>query len=461
MVRVASMTAARPRPAPLEAVLEQTSSEIPGAEGRPKARGHGFAVLFAACVELQEVCCCVSLQRAANSPCRARPPGVGRAEPLTPCPSDQLLRATEDERDVLRDANGALRRQVQQLQSRCSELTERARRLEDGERGLPDVGVCVCGGARAPSAPIEPQHAVPQGGPHPARQPSTRPPQVPPLHALLRGNFLVDGSSEGRQSLGHKEGVPEAGVLQEDDGDVDLDEIPVGHDIWALMDHSVRMRIEQWVTEQGRAVRDYGPLSELARSVDGGSHGRSSARYSVSHAPSATDYGSVTYGQYGEDEGLLSLCDDESSSDSDDDGYLQHESAPAGLDEADLLMVEDAGGQQRGSCVGGGSRRRAGRCSDDRVARHGEQGAAEPSTLPENADRWNIDAQEDEWRLAKGADAEELVRMQRRAAQRRIRLRSSVESGPVFSQTLFGRMMCMQDRAPGVLHEALTADLPF
>lgn len=321
-------------------------------------------------------------------------------------------------------------------------MTERARRLEEGAGGLQEVGACVCGGARPPSAPIEPQHTVP----------STRPPQVPPLHALLRGgNFLVDGSSEGRQSFGHKEGVPEAGVLQEDDGDVDLDEIPVGHDIWALMDHSVRMRIEQWVTEQGCAVRDYGPLSELARSVDGGSHSRSSARYSLSHAPSATDYGSVTWGQCGEDEGLLSLCDDDSSSDSDDE-YLKHESTSAGLGAADWLKVEDAGGQ----------RQREGRCHEREVcASHGEQGAAEPSTLPENADRWNIDAQDDDWRLAKGADAEELVRMQRRAAQRRIRMRSSVESGPVFSQTLFGRMMCMQDRAPGVLQEALTADLPF
>jgi hypothetical protein len=41
-------------------------------------------------------------------------------------------------------------------------------------------------------------------------------------------------------------------------------------------------------------------------------------------------------------------------------------------------------------------------------------------------------------------------------------MRSSVETGPtVFaSQTLFGRIMCgMQDRAPGVLQDALTPDL--
>ena len=54
--------------------------------------------------------------------------------------------------------------------------------------------------------------------------------------------------------------------------------------------------------------------------------------------------------------------------------------------------------------------------------------------------------------------------MQRRVAQLRLkrRLRSSVETGPpVFaSQTLFGRIMCgLQDRAPGVLHDALTPDL--
>ncbi len=40
----------------LSTVLEQTETTTPGAEARPKAREHGFAVLFAACVELQEVC---------------------------------------------------------------------------------------------------------------------------------------------------------------------------------------------------------------------------------------------------------------------------------------------------------------------------------------------------------------------------------------------------------------------
>ena len=198
----------------LEAVQE-TPSE---ADGKLNAKEHGFAVLFAACVELQE-----------------------------------LLRAAEEERDGLRE-------QVTQLQSRCGELTERVRRLEDGESsaGLEGVGECVCGGRRA------------QNGYSPNRSDgirrSVRPTQVPPLHALLRGNFLVDGSSdsvqEGNQKLGT---LGEAGVLQEDD--VNLEEVPTGNDIWALMDQSVRMRIEKWVAEQGRAVKDYGPLSEL----DGGS----------------------------------------------------------------------------------------------------------------------------------------------------------------------------------------------
>ena len=291
----------------------------------------------------------------------------------------------------------------------------------------------------------------------------TRPPQVPPLHALLRGNFLVDGSSEGRQSQGQRESaLGEVGVLQEDDGEVNLDEIPVGHDIWAIMDQSVRMRIEQWVTEQGRAFKDYGPLSELARSVDGGSHSRSSARYSLSHAPSATDYGSVNFGQYGDDEGLLSLCDDESSSDSEHENN-SNDFAPVSQDPAgaDAEWTQEDGAEQAVYERG----RRARHCSNG-DARNGEQSVAELNALPENGDRWNIDAQDDEWRLTKSLESEcsqkELLRMQRRVAQRRMR-RSSVEAGPVFaSQTLFGRMMCgMQDRAPGVLQDALTPDLPF
>ena len=345
---------------------------------------------------------------------------------------------------------------MSQLQSRCGELTERVRRLEDGERGLQEVGACVCGGR----PPADPAPSVPF-----VRQ-QTRPPQVPPLHALLRGNFMVEGSSEGWQSQGQKEGaLGEAGVLQEDDGEVNLDEIPVGNDIWALMDQSVRMRIEQWVTEQGRAFKDYGPLSELARSVDGGSHSRSSARYSLSHAPSATDYGSVNFGQYGEDEGLLSLCDDESSSDSDDENteFLSGSWDPAGI-EADWAPAHAEGCEDQVRREW--ERRSAGRCNGGDT-RNSEHSAGEPNAPPESTDRWNIDAQDDEWRPANGADAEcsqkEMLRMQRRAAQRRIRLRSSVETGPVFaSQTLFGRMMCgMQDRGPGVLQDALTPDLPF
>lgn len=54
MVKVHNMHR-RTGPAPLEAVLEQTTSEAPGTDDRPKAKEHGFAVLFAACVELQQV----------------------------------------------------------------------------------------------------------------------------------------------------------------------------------------------------------------------------------------------------------------------------------------------------------------------------------------------------------------------------------------------------------------------
>ena len=212
--------------APLEAVQEQEGTSGGGA---PKAKEHGFAVLFAACVELQE-----------------------------------LLRAAEDERDGLRCENGALRRQVEQLHTRL-------RRLEDGEGAgsLKELGECVCGGRR----PREPDASgARRDRSEGARRNARAPAPVPQLHTLLRGGFLVDGSSEGRT------GRAEAGVLQEDDGEVDLDEVPVGHDIWSIMDQSVRLRIEQWVAEQGRAVKDYGPLSELARSVDGGSM-RSSTRY--------------------------------------------------------------------------------------------------------------------------------------------------------------------------------------
>ena len=229
MVKVAK----RAQSGQLEVVKEGTEDG-----GHPKAKEHGFALLFAACVELQE-----------------------------------LLRAAEDEREGLRGENTALRRQVDQLHARCGELTERVRRLEDGESsaGLKELGECVCGGRR-PQEPVDAWRdrnegaAVPPG----VDRRNMRPAPVPPLHTLLRGGFLVDGSSEGRTGRG------EAGVLQEDD--VDLDEVPKGNDIWAIMDQSVRLRIEQWVTEQGRAVKDYGPLSELARSVDGGSM-RSSTLY--------------------------------------------------------------------------------------------------------------------------------------------------------------------------------------
>jgi hypothetical protein len=237
MVKVAK----RAQSGQLEAVHEGTEDR-----GAPKAKEHGFALLFAACVELQE-----------------------------------LLRAAEDERDGLRGENTALRNQLNQLHARCGELTQRVRRLEDGESSavLKELGECVCGGRR-PEEPVDASRdnecvAVQRDNECVAELPgvdrrNVRLAPVPPLHTLLRGGFLVDGSSEGRTGRG------EAGVLQEDD--VDLDEVPQGNDIWAIMDQSVRLRIEQWVTEQGRAVKDYGPLSELARSVDGGSM-RSSTRY--------------------------------------------------------------------------------------------------------------------------------------------------------------------------------------
>jgi hypothetical protein len=165
-------------------------------------------------------------------------------------------------------------------------------------------------------------------------------------------------------------------------------------------------------------------------------------RCSLSHAPSATDHGSVTHGRtIGEDEGLLSLCDDDSS----DASSTFDPSGPATDWAHEELSAAEAAGSGRRPGEGGGA----------------EGGDQRGALLSNTADTWDIDAQEDEWRLA---NEKERLRMQRRAAQRRIqgRMRSSVETGPtVFaSQTLFGRIMCgMQDRAPGVLQDALTPDL--
>jgi hypothetical protein len=168
---------------------------------------------------------------------------------------------------------------------------------------------------------------------------------------------------------------------------------------------------------------------------------------SLSHAPSATDHGSVTHGRaVGEDEGLLSLCDDSSSeSEPDVDGSSVWDPSSAATDWA----REEPSAAQPATRSSSGA---------------GKEGGAEGREERSGAllcNTWDIDAQEDEWRLA---NERERLRMQRRAAQRRIqgRMRSSVETGPtVFaSQTLFGRIMCgLHDRAPGVLQEALTPDL--
>ena len=151
----------------LEAVQENPIFE----DGRTKVKEHGFAVLFAACVELQE-----------------------------------LLRAAEEDRDRLFHENSELRTQVDQLQSRCGELSDRVRRLEDGESsaGLHETTSGLSVG--------ECNHAAQQHGVW--KKPQThisRPSQVPPLHALLRGNFLVDSSSEGSKKHG---ALGESGVLQ-------------------------------------------------------------------------------------------------------------------------------------------------------------------------------------------------------------------------------------------------------
>jgi hypothetical protein len=218
-------------PSTLEAVEETPAV---ASTGRP-VRDRGFAVLFAACVELQE-----------------------------------LLQTAEKERECALEENGALRRQVEQLQSRCGELTDRVRLLQCGSgEGFQALGECVCGG-RPVVAPAPGDSTHRQAGDN-TRQ-NFRSAQVP-LHALFCGNCHVDGSSsENRQ-----EGARESGVFLEEDGDVNWDEIPMGNDIWALMDQSVRLRIEQWVVEQGRAVKVFGPPSEQP-SVDG-SIGRSSTRY--------------------------------------------------------------------------------------------------------------------------------------------------------------------------------------
>ena len=128
----------------LEAVQENPIFE----DGRTKVKEHGFAVLFAACVELQE-----------------------------------LLRAAEEDRDRLFHENSELRTQVDQLQSRCGKRSDRLRRLEDGEssagRHENTSGLSVS----------EFTHATAQHGVW--EKPQThisRPWQVPPLHALWHGN---------------------------------------------------------------------------------------------------------------------------------------------------------------------------------------------------------------------------------------------------------------------------------
>jgi hypothetical protein len=151
-----------------QCVLEAVPEAPIFVDGRSKVKEHGFAVLFAACVELQE-----------------------------------LLRAAEEDRDRLFDENSLLRTQVEQLQCRCGELSDRVRRLEDGESsaGLHENEKEKCR-----------THAAQQHGVW--KKPQThisRPSQVPPLHALLRGNFLVDSSSEGSKKHG---ALGESGVLQ-------------------------------------------------------------------------------------------------------------------------------------------------------------------------------------------------------------------------------------------------------
>eukprot|EP00277_Geminigera_cryophila_P000685 CAMPEP_0179426396 /NCGR_PEP_ID=MMETSP0799-20121207/12711_1 /TAXON_ID=46947 /ORGANISM="Geminigera cryophila, Strain CCMP2564" /LENGTH=362 /DNA_ID=CAMNT_0021201135 /DNA_START=59 /DNA_END=1147 /DNA_ORIENTATION=+ len=346
-------------PSALEAVQESAEARIwPNIKGEQTP---GFAVLFAACLELQE-----------------------------------LLQAAEERERDLRTDNGALRRQVDQLKS-----------FVDGgnSTGLQEVGECVCGR----------RTAVRERRAQEASAPSARPPQVPPLHALLRANFLVD-TPDGSQ----KGGLGETGVLQDVDSDVNLDEIPMGRDIWSIMDQSVRMRIEQWVVEQGHAVTQFGPLSELARSTD-----------TVSHAPSGTDHGSIAFGTHGEEEGLLSLCDDESSSESEPDVDSIVDSIVPAI--SDMSKKIGSSVPQQGGVT-----------SADKWV----------------PDEWLMDTSEKE----DVQSPKERMRIQRRAAQRRGqgRMRSSVETGPpVFmSQTLFGRIMCgMQERAPGVLQDALTPDL--
>ena len=193
---------------------------------------------------------------------------------------------------------------------------------------------------------------------------------------------------------------------------------------------------------------------------------------SLSHAPSATDHGSITHVNGcapGEDEGLLSLCDDDSSSDSQTTITSSTWDPSAGADVAEH--------PQSAPSVGVQTRHQAARAREqvepcheqltDTTAR-AHVHSKNDVELPAGADTWDID-QQDAW-LTHGAalDAcqKEKLRMQRRAAslQRRTqgRMRSSVETGPaVFtSQTLFGRIMCgMQERAPGVLQDALTPDL--
>ena len=409
----------------------------PGAgAARPSPKDHGFAVLFAACVELQD-----------------------------------LLRCAEEERDGLRAENSALLRHVHQLQARCLELYARVRELEGAGNG---------DGSPPPALPHN------SGTPNDDARRTSKPAsaaRASPLQALLRsGNVLVDSSSEG---LGG--GCQRVGDSFSDghgDGDVNRDEIPMGNQIWALMDQSVRLRIEQWVVEQGRAVTVHGPPSEQ-RSLDGGgSVGRSSTRYSTSRAPSATDYGSITHGgALADEEGLLSLCDDDScvtdadcasNADGSTDAEWPLAELVAAVSPPHRQAVSRAAAQHRTRSdaavrTAAPSTRRA--QPDGKRSAKVEDGECGGGTkVPRDSEGdalWGLGhAVEVEWggTMDTGEpDLEKQPSSRRHAAQhRRGRLRAGAEAGTLFvpNQTLFGRIMAgMQDRMPGVLPDVLTPDL--
>lgn len=164
----------------------------------------------------------------------------------------------------------------------------------------------------------------------------------------------------------------------------------------------------------------------------------------------------MAYGcTHGEEEGLLSLCDDDSSTESSPD---THSAGPSAWDPSDdpSALQSSAGGDERGG-------ERDGECGGERGGERSSGG------VTRGAVRWDIDApdNDDAWLLTthkKDAETCPKERQRVQRAKRRVqgRMRSSVETGPpVFmSQTLFGRIMCgMQDRAPGVLQDALIPDL--